>query len=959
MLLFILGACSDETPAPEPGQTGSIENEGEARVTVLHLTSAGAEGWEPVCNADFRLVDPVGRHTFTFTGALRHDPSVEVLGNKGAATCRIAIGADDIPDGTYYLSVSGEGVPPLGMRKVRFSANIGVEEYYSSMDYEDLEGNGTKDDPYLINDGGDFLTMLWYLEEDQTHAYGRYFRQTASFEVPRRSQIIDGHVYAPVTFSGHYDGGGNELTSLTYQGGSDQQADSNIGLFKELYSASVENLSFTGTVIVNAHSNVGMLAGSASGETYISNVTISGSVIADGDNIGGLIGSTEGNVTIFHTSFKSLVVSGSDTQGSKVGGIIGSHSGGKINIDMVSTPDHIFSITGHDKVGGIVGEINTGRNVKIANTTLEHSVDRESSGVKVIYGSGIYTGGVIGYLSDAKPTMFLKLSIKAPVRGTQDVGGLVGHAEHISEMRIDTAQLSSVVAGKVTVGGFFGYLGLSGKDCLIKFQGGDTRYVLKSSTAADVEGETYVGGMVGYLEGNHGAPIFDRHVEVAVNVSGTDHVGGAVGYMRNVEDFDLNGMNFSSTTMRVTASNQYAGGVVGRAENSTVKGSVKLDLTKGIPSASSLSSNFSGVVNAPTYAGGIAGSLTGTLTGAASNAQVTAASAWAGGICGYFHGTITHCAFHGNVTSPGGTGGVYAQCLSQSYVADCLNHADIKGGQWQGGIAAYTKLPRQSSYKIERCYNTGKLTDGHEVGGIAGLIWIYYWDDDSPTTMKKLEIYECGNSGDILANGDSGHSAGGIVGFVNHKYSIVRRCANHGKVSSSSGQYAIGGVVANIGSTEKYNWNSVYECMNSGEVSCGNKSTKLGGVVGILHSGNLGYTGEIHDCYNTGAITTDQNDDTGGILAYAAHHTNTYRTFNRGKISYGNATIGTHHSGSSFHHSNNYFLDGTGKDWPSSTSVPKDKLADKSTYNDFDFNNVWDITSEGPVLRRCPFQDIR
>lgn len=958
MLLFLLGACSDETPIPEPGQTGSIENEGESRVTVLHLTSAGAEAWEPIGNADFRLVDPVGRHTLTFTGALRHDPSVEVLGNKGAATCRIAIGTTDIPDGTYYLSVSGEGVPSLGMRRVRFSANIGVEEWYSSMDYEDLEGSGTKDDPYLINDAGDFLTMLWYLEEDQTHAYGRYFLQTASFEVPRRSQIIDGHVYAPVTFSGHYDGGGNELTSLTYQGGGDPQADSNIGLFKELYSAGVENLTFTGAVIVNAHSNVGMLAGSASGDTYVSNVTISGSVIADGDNIGGLIGATEGNVTIFYTSLKSLIVNGSDTQGSKVGGILGSHSGGKINIDMVSTPDHIFSITGHDKVGGLVGEINTSQNVKIANTTLEHSVDRESSGVKVIYGSGKYTGGVIGYLSDAKPTMFLKLSIKAPVRGAQDVGGLVGHAEHVSEMRIDTAQLSSVVAGKVTIGGFFGYLGLSGKDCLLKFQGGESHYVIKSSTAADVKGETYVGGLIGYLEGNHGTITFDKRVEVAVNVSGADHVGGAVGYMNNVDDFNLDGLNFTSTTMRVSASTQYAGGVIGRAENSTVNGPVKLELTKGIPAASSLPSNFSGVVNAPTYAGGIAGSLTGTLTGAASNAQVTATSEWAGGICGYFHGTITQCAFHGDVTSPGGAGGIYAKCLSQTYVADCLNHADIKGGKWQGGIAAYTNLPRLSSYKIERCYNTGNLTDGCEVGGIAGLIWIYYWDDDSFSNGKTLEINECGNSGDIAANGDSSHSVGGIVGFVNFKHSYVHRCANHGKVSSSSVQYVIGGVVGNIGSTKGYNWNSVYECMNSGEVSCKVKSTKLGGVVGNLHSGNLAYTGEIRDCYNIGSMPSDQDADTGGILGYAANHTNIYRTFNGGKISHGNAAIGTHHSGSSIHHSNNYYLEGSGKSWPSSTSVPKDKLADKSVYHDFDFNNIWDITSDGPVLRHCPFQNI-
>lgn len=144
--------------------------------------------------------------------------------------------------------------------------------------------------------------------------------------------------------------------------------------------------------------------------------------------------------------------------------------------------------------------------------------------------------------------------------------------------------------------------------------------------------------------------------------------------------------------------------------------------------------------------------------------------------------------------------------------------------------------------------------------------------------------------------------------------------------------------------------------MNSGSVSCHESSTKLGGVVGHLHSGNLAYQSDIFDCYNTGALPTDQKSDTGGILGYAASYSNIYRTFNSGKISHGNAIVGTHHSGSSFHHDNNYYVEGTGGGWPSSTSVKKSDVGNKDRYHGFDFTNVWLITDDGPTLRNCPFQ---
>lgn len=956
-LLILLGGCSDDTPIPEPRPGGSIENVDGTRVTILHLSLAGNEGWNPVNDATFRLIDPVNRHTFDFTGALLHDPDIQVLGNRGAATCRIAIGAEDIPDGTYYISVSGEGVPSLGTRLVRFSSNIGTEEADSPMDYEDLEGGGTIDNPYLINDAGDFLTLLWYLDEDPTHACGRYFRQTSSFEVPRRSQIIDGHIWMPVTFSGNYNGGGYELQSLTYQGASDPQADSNVGLFKELYSATVENLSMTGALIINASSNVGIVAGKCSGSNYFTNITLGGTVMASGDNIGGLAGEVNGHVSIKGITLKSLVVSGNDSQGGNVGGIVGSFSDGSFRLDGLSTPDHIFSITGHDNVGGLAGRMATNVNIELSDITLEHSVDRESSGVKVIYGSGLYTGGLIGCAIGGNPIMFDNISIKAPVRGKQDVAALTGHADNITNINVSSTVLSSVVSGGLTTGGFFGYLKLAGSNSKLTFGGpaGSNRFIIKSSAAADVEGDTHTGGLIGYLAGNKGKVQFDSRVEMAVNVSGKEETGGAVGYMADTDGFDLEGINFSSRTMRVTSSGSYAGGYFGKATSCTVSGSIKLDLYNKIPTQEYLPGHFGGVVTAANYAGGIVGSYTGTLTGAGGDAEVTATADFAGGICGYFDGTIKHCAFTGDVTSPGCVAGIYAKCTKQVYVSDCLNLADIKGGTYQAGIAAYTRTPHNTSIRIDRSYNCGDLTGGATVGGIAAYVGEECPIDYLPGN-KFIDITNNGNSGDIYATGDSHHSVGGIVGKVDYIYAHVYYCANHGDVGSSTVQFTIGGVVGEFGIGSAHNCNTVSQCMNSGTVTCDVASTKIGGVVGHLQPGTSSRQAVLCDSYNIGAMPTDQKDDTGGILGYASHNTNTYRHFNRGKISHGNAIIGTHGSGSLFNHSHNYYLEGTGWSWPSSTSVKKDKIGDKASYPGFDFDNTWDITSDGPVLRNCPFQ---
>ena len=72
----------------------------------------------------------------------------------------------------------------------------------------------------------------------------------------------------------------------------------------------------------------------------------------------------------------------------------------------------------------------------------------------------------------------------------------------------------------------------------------------------------------------------------------------------------------------------------------------------------------------------------------------------------------------------------------------------------------------------------------------------------------------------------------------------------------------------------------------------------------------------------------------------------------------GNATIGTHKTGSVFDHGDLYMLDGSGWTWPNAKVIKKEDLCDQSKYSGLDFENHWMMTDFGPVPRDCPFWRI-
>lgn len=963
MLLFmavtsvaVTTSCSDD-PDGAFGPDGDIEDDGS--VSVFHLSADNNQALEEALSTpiEFSLIDPRSHVSYTFEGTLSYNSRIEVFGTPGAYTCRLNIGEVRIADGSYFVRVGLHGHHLDAVNLVRFVNGVGRQEKYSQLNYSLLEGKGSKDEPYLINDAADLLTFLYYLDEDEYQGYGLYFRQTASFDCPRRSEIIDGRSWTSSYFQGYYDGDGHEIRNMAYLGGGATGADDNIGLFRGIFDAEVRDLSLTGVIITGAGSDVGILAGVSGGYTQVSDVSIHGTVMAEGDNVGGLIGSASGTLTLSGISFTNLAVSGRNG----VGGVVGNFKGDRLKVEEVTTPNHIFSIGGISSVGGICGKVEVTDRAIFTDVTLEHSVDAESSDVKVVAAEEENAGGIAGYILANSGSYVKDITVKCPVSSSRNAGGLIGDLVVDGRFSLDEVLLASVVNAGENGGGFFGRATITdaGGDIAFNNNGGYLRYVIKQSAEAHVKGGSRLGGIAGFIAGNNGKLILDP-VEIAVNVRGTGNdIGGAFGHIERLKA-DVSRINFSSTTMRVEGV-RYVGGVIGYAADSEISGRNSIDNSRHIPKADELDYTFGGVVVASSDdAGGVAGYSSGTLRGLASRANVTAPGR-AGGIAGSFSGEIRECAFDGRSSGEDSSAGIAAVGHGDASLYHCVNYADLSArGYHQAGVVCYLEgankvngsgAPTYSVTNVHYCVNEGDITGGTRVGGVVASLYNYYRSGNE-------QVKYCANYGDIKAAGDADGSVGGVIGHFNCPGGSISCCANHGDVSSSEVQKTIGGVCGFAGAYDgRGNRVLVEKCMNAGTISCDKSSTKLGGVVGhIGEASPSDHSAIIRDCYNTGNIPGDQKADTGGILGYASSYTDTHRTFNRGRISHGNAIIGTHNGGSVFYHSHNYYLEGTGGSWPSSTSVKSSDISNESRYGDFDFNNVWIMTGDGPMLRDCPFQ---
>ncbi len=217
--------------------------------------------------------------------------------------------------------------------------------------------------------------------------------------------------------------------------------------------------------------------------------------------------------------------------------------------------------TNGDKVGGLAGYIN-GENVTIDNVKItgsstirgttnvggligysNHAVTLNnvgiSSSVKVT-GTSNYIGGLIGYGNNVNITnSYSKATVTGSTSGYGNVGGLAGHMTG----SITNSYASGNVIGCDSVGGLVGYAS-------------NVITITESYASGNITGRNTLGGLVGYL--NSGATISRSYS--SGNITGNDTLGGIIAYVNG------NGVNISQvySSGDIRGTNNNGGGLIGR-----------------------------------------------------------------------------------------------------------------------------------------------------------------------------------------------------------------------------------------------------------------------------------------------------------------------------------------------------------------------------------------------------------
>ena len=273
-----------------------------------------------------------------------------------------------------------------------------------------MEGSGTENDPYIINNYKQF--------KEASYNQSAYYRLNTDIDFTNKNSIMLSSASNP--FTGDFDGGNHTLSNITIEG------TSSAGLFGKnqgtIHGLHIENINLTG------ENNVGLI-GYNSGTIY--GIWVNGDI--KGRNyVGGLIGYNYGNAT-------NTQVTGNVKASANAGLLVGITQAGTIK--GITKGNVESTMTDYANTGGIVGYVDTINNLKVY---------------------GVYQGGTIkcavnaencyksfGYMNYGTSTAMAAAAASATVRGTAttstSLSGRTGYT--YSDTDIQTSQTPYTAVG--------------------------------------------------------------------------------------------------------------------------------------------------------------------------------------------------------------------------------------------------------------------------------------------------------------------------------------------------------------------------------------------------------------------------------------------------------------------------------------------------------------------------------
>ena len=362
----------------------------------------------------------------------------------------------------------------------------------------------------------------------------------------------------------------------------------------------------------------------------------------------------------------------------------------------------------------------------------------------------------------------------------------------------------------------------------------------------------YVGGITGFV--GQGAKITDCSFQGTVETTATDQA--ATSYTGGIAGYNFYGtiskcaVNNSTITGTNNSDNQASQSLAGGIAAFNVEGTIEECKVTGGSVSTSGSMEVSSV-------GGIAAANEGTVTECSNSASVTGNNALpiaqevslgSGGVVGSNKHLVENCSNTGSVTGNGlFTGGVVGYNTTNGTlngtISASYNTGAVKGVDYVGGVVG------NNHTVVKDCHNTGQVTStGDYVGGVVGRNTSFYGDysllpsPQPPNVERKGEISTSYNTGAV----SGGSYVGGVAGY---NCVTVAQCFNTGNVTGT-GNYT-GGVVGR----NAYYINNKYEHINvvkkyAGEIQ---NTYNAGAVTGVDYVGgvfgHLEENASANECY--------------------------------------------------------------------------------------------------------------
>ena len=525
-------------------------------------------------------------------------------------------------------------------------------------------------------------------------------------------------------FDGTFEGQNYTITGVTID--TDTSKYNAFGLFGWVGKpAKIENLTIDNIEVnyigTNNDIKVGGLAGFADEGESISNVIVKNSTITGGNYTGGLVGQSKKTIACSGASDTNSIdaVSNTTIRGDGyTGGIAGQVFSAILGMDV-----NKVTITGKSYVGGIVGYAKA----SITNSNVKTNSSIQSIGNTTKKSDNyIYIGGIAAYTE--------KEIVGCNVNGTIKYSGTSVNDWKISDPGSNTYVM------RMYVGGIAGRAKSTIKNCHVQGAIGsrDVKFSTGNVISSNDDVKYYVGGYIGYLEGN----IIFENQKTLENLSVTgglvykndankcykSYTGGLVGYNNQSEIKNI------TNKIAVTSSGYNTGGIAGYNNGKNIHHCINTATISGL-------GNVGGIVGWTNGGYIYQCGNTGTINGN-SNINNPINEKFFGVNFGewWFSTEGSHCT---------GTGGISGK-TDYATIAESYNHGAINCNYNGGGISG---IDLNSVFKY--CYNRNSVTASERgrVGGICGA-------------SVGVQIYSSYNTGNIKAkNGTSVVTVELIEGF--------------------------------------------------------------------------------------------------------------------------------------------------------------------------------------------------